>query len=354
MKKNLFISLLTFSLVILIPNQFKAQTGFNTILEYCTGTWCQWCPCGHTIINNILAQYPNTMVLGYHGAGNDPWQSYSAGIRAIFGFNAYPTGVVGRRTGIVSRSVWHSWVAYQITNIEPGVSIQVNNKNYNPSTRTITADVVLTALTNLSGSYYINFVLTENNLVYPQTGNGSCPGGENYIHKNVVKGMINGDLGTLLNTSDNWTQGHSVTVNLNYAIPSGFVESNCVINIFVYKSGGYIGSDSHIQQTRMEGVTTPVGIVNNNETPLSYSLGQNYPNPFNPVTNIKFSVPKSGNATLIIYDMMGREVAKYLDGYVDAGTYNAEVDASGWASGVYFYTLRTSEFTETKKMMLTK
>jgi hypothetical protein len=215
--------------------------------------------------------------------------------------------------------------------------------------------VVVTALDNLDGIYNINFVITENNLVYPQTGNSQCPGAPDYVHKNVVKGMINGDLGQQVNNSSPWNQGQSFTIPFSYVIPSGFVESNCVINMFVYKTGwSNISTDAFVQQTRMEGVTTPVGIVNSNEIPSKYSLEQNYPNPFNPKTNIKFSVPKGTNATLIIYDIIGREVARYLDAYIDAGTYNAEVDATGWSSGVYFYTLRTNEFTQTRKMILSK
>ena len=91
-----------------------------------------------------------------------------------------------------------------------------------------------------------------------------------------------------------------------------------------------------------------------NEVPKSFALYQNYPNPFNPTTNIHFSVPKDGTVSLKVYDMLGNLVDTYVDGFVKSGTYNAEVDASNWASGIYFYTLRTNSFVETKKMSLIK
>ncbi len=101
--------------------------------------------------------------------------------------------------------------------------------------------------------------------------------------------------------------------------------------------------------------TGPTGIINqNNEVPSNFSLSQNYPNPFNPTTNVHFSLPKDGDVSLKIYDMLGNVVETYVDGFMKAGTYNAEVDGSNWASGVYFYTLRAGNFVETKKMSLIK
>ncbi len=240
MKKHLLILIAVVALVAFNTNTSNAQNGNYPVLEYITGTWCQWCPCGHTIITGILQNYPNTMVLGYHGAGSDPWQSWTSGIRLmLFGSSqSYPTGIVGRRTGVIGRDGWNNQVVLQsnLPQFAPGVSIVVNDKQYNSTTRTITANVVLTALSTLTGDYNVMFVLTEDNIVYPQTGNGSCPGSSNYIHKNVVKAMINGDMGTVLITTDTWTQGNAVTVPLNYTVPSTVVDQNAKVNIFVFKN----------------------------------------------------------------------------------------------------------------------
>jgi len=98
----------------------------------------------------------------------------------------------------------------------------------------------------------------------------------------------------------------------------------------------------------------PVGIRQIGTIVKGFALGQNYPNPFNPTTNIHFSLPKDGDVSLKIYDILGNEVATVVSGNVKAGTYNAEVDASNWASGVYFYKLTAGNFVETKKMSLIK
>src|SRR5262245_29989000 len=67
------------------------------VLEFCTGTWCGYCPCGHVAADQILATYPNTIVIAYHGASSDPWQNFTgSALRNMLGFSAYPTAVFDR------------------------------------------------------------------------------------------------------------------------------------------------------------------------------------------------------------------------------------------------------------------
>jgi hypothetical protein len=88
--------------------------------------------------------------------------------------------------------------------------------------------------------------------------------------------------------------------------------------------------------------------------PTTFKLDQNYPNPFNPSTVINFSLPKAGNVTLKVYNSIGQEVATLINGYKDAANYQVNFDASKLSSGVYFYSITSGNFTQTKKMMLTK
>ncbi|HAX48547.1 MAG TPA: hypothetical protein DCX92_06140 [Bacteroidetes bacterium] len=93
---------------------------------------------------------------------------------------------------------------------------------------------------------------------------------------------------------------------------------------------------------------------NGSSLPENYSLEQNYPNPFNPSTGIKFSIPKSNNVTLKVYDLTGRVVASLVNEYKPAGSYEVTFDASALSSGVYYYSISSGEFTETRKMVLVK
>lgn len=97
-----------------------------------------------------------------------------------------------------------------------------------------------------------------------------------------------------------------------------------------------------------------VGVEQTIEIPNYYSLSQNYPNPFNPSTSIKFTMPEGNNVKLVVFDILGREVATLVNEFRNSGTYNVNFDASALSSGVYFYRLEAGNFTETKRMLLVK
>jgi hypothetical protein len=88
--------------------------------------------------------------------------------------------------------------------------------------------------------------------------------------------------------------------------------------------------------------------------PNAYQLEQNYPNPFNPTTTIRYSVPTAGNVTLKIYNILGQEVQTLVDHQQNAGKYVVVFDATRLATGVYFYQLKSENFTSVKKMLLLK
>ncbi|MEI7906929.1 MAG: T9SS type A sorting domain-containing protein, partial [Bacteroidota bacterium] len=91
-----------------------------------------------------------------------------------------------------------------------------------------------------------------------------------------------------------------------------------------------------------------------NTLPMQYSLSQNYPNPFNPATKIEFTIPNSSVVSLSVFDIFGREIETLLKQKLSAGSYTCYWNADHYPSGVYFYRLHTSEFTQTKKMILCK
>jgi len=93
---------------------------------------------------------------------------------------------------------------------------------------------------------------------------------------------------------------------------------------------------------------------NSSNVPEEYALFENYPNPFNPSTNIKYSVPENNFVSVKVYDVLGEEVASIINEEKSAGSYEVNFDASNLSSGIYFYTMRSGSFLETKKMVLMK
>jgi len=89
-----------------------------------------------------------------------------------------------------------------------------------------------------------------------------------------------------------------------------------------------------------------------NEIPASYSLEQNYPNPFNQLSIINFKCSIGGYISIVLYDLLGKEVKTLVNEYKQPGTYQVSFNAEGLSSGIYFYKMTAGDFSETKKMIL--
>jgi hypothetical protein len=90
------------------------------------------------------------------------------------------------------------------------------------------------------------------------------------------------------------------------------------------------------------------------DVPAQFALSQNYPNPFNPSTTISFSLPSKSLVTMKIFDVMGREVSTVVSEEMPPGNYSRLWNASGFASGVYFYRIQAGAYVETKRLVIMK
>ncbi|MBU2507163.1 MAG: T9SS type A sorting domain-containing protein [Bacteroidetes bacterium] len=99
-------------------------------------------------------------------------------------------------------------------------------------------------------------------------------------------------------------------------------------------------------------VTNVTSVSDYSNQPSEYQLYQNFPNPFNPRTVIKFQVPSSKFIKLQVYDLLGGEIQTLANEYKLPGTYEVAFNADGLPSGIYFYSLRAGDFSDTKKMIL--
>lgn len=88
--------------------------------------------------------------------------------------------------------------------------------------------------------------------------------------------------------------------------------------------------------------------------PAEFKLEQNFPNPFNPSTIIRFALPERTTVLLKIYDLLGEEVITLVNEEKEAGWYNVNFNATGFASGFYIYRMQTGQYTSIKKMLMIK
>jgi hypothetical protein len=99
---------------------------------------------------------------------------------------------------------------------------------------------------------------------------------------------------------------------------------------------------------------SPVVFIDN-IIPENYSVLQNFPNPFNPSTIIKYQIPQNSFVSLKVYNSLGQETATLVNGMVNAGSYEVQLNASNLSSGVYYYVIKAgNNFVQTKKMILMK
>ena len=94
------------------------------------------------------------------------------------------------------------------------------------------------------------------------------------------------------------------------------------------------------------------GDILNGTIPKSFELSQNYPNPFNPITTIKYAVPQQSFVNISIYNLLGEKILTLINEDKQPGNYEVLFDGSNLSSGVYFYKIVSSNFIETKKLIL--
>ena len=135
-----------------------------------------------------------------------------------------------------------------------------------------------------------------------------------------------------------------------------------VVFQFAAKDSCYIGGDIVVRNLRginNDGKTSIIDFsivttVPEVQLPKQFALEQNYPNPFNPSTTIRYSVPRSSEVSLKVYNLLGKEVATLFAGFQQAGNYVSVFNGRDLSSGIYLYKLQMGNLTETKRMVLLK
>ena len=130
--------------------------------------------------------------------------------------------------------------------------------------------------------------------------------------------------------------------------------------MFVYP--GYSHTDITVDTTMLgrvhewyssHGLFTATGITEGEDArPAAFALEPNYPNPFNPVTTLRFDLPARERVTITLFDLLGREYETLLDGVEEPGPVALRFDASGLASGSYFYRVTAGNASKIGKLVV--
>src|SRR4030095_1189803 len=218
-----------------------------------------------------------------------------------------------------------------------------------------------------SGSYSVDWVRARRYApVQPQVSNGieisapTAPGsltatvlGSTSIRINWADNSNNEDefkIERSTNGGTSWALRDSVGTNTTQYTDIGLTPNSQ----YCYRvhASNCMGNSANSNQACA--TTTITGIIQGSEIPKIFKLYQNYPNPFNPVTSIKFNIPKPSFVNITIYDALGRKLDELVNTKLIAGYYNAEWNASNYASGIYFYRIEAGDYIAEMKMVLIK
>jgi photosystem II stability/assembly factor-like uncharacterized protein len=320
------------------------------IIKKTTNGGINWITCLVGLSNDYFSIYFVDYNTGYAGGkyndvvkttnGGIDWVSKPGAVGTIFNdvyfFNANTGFALGSRINKTTNGGDNWYLCDSINDNFYSIFFMNNTTGY-----TVNWDGNVFKTTNSGDSWLIISSIAQglNSIFFTNLNTGyTCPGGYN-VHKTTNGGL-------------NWFEQN--TDPLNYYNYVFFLNEN---------TGFIIGEDGIIMKTTNGG---NVFVHNNtNEIPDKYSLYQNYPNPFNPTTKIKFDIPTEnkfplskgglkGVVSLKIYDITGREIQTLVNEKLIPGTYEITFDGSNYASGVYFYQLKSGDFVNTKKLILLK
>lgn len=351
MKKITIIFIALFCLISGFNTHIYSQAAKKVLLENWTSSTCGPCASNNPALKQWVSDHWASLTavsyhVGWPAPGNDPMylfnptQSYDR--RYYYGINAVPAAYMqGIHFYLGSPFPWSNmdtyFTMYTGQTSASGLTV-VDTRIPGDSNKAV---VTLTNYTNLpSGNYALRVMVIERWIVY------SSPPGTNgeTIFGNVFRRSLPTSQGTPISLN-----AGTYTFEFRYKIDPVWQDSSIYTMAFVQND-----NDKTIMNTARHGMIFTGIDPEFGEIPASYSLSQNYPNPFNPTTNIDFNLPKESNVTLKMYDLLGKEVKTLVEGVQKAGIYHIAVDGTELSSGIYFYTLRTDNFVETKKMTLIK
>jgi len=319
------------------------------LVELFTNTGCGYCYPVDLVLDQLAENYPDTLVaLRYHvnwPANNDPYYLFNAldnnGRKNYYNVSGVPdTHIDGFIDGTPNMSLIRSRF-----HMEPPLEITLGGY-YNSDSRTGNLNISLTGIDDAYwDSLYLRIALTESDLYYH---------GSNGLdwHHQVMRDMIPNATGYPIDIG----YGETVNRSQSFTLPAQLVAENC--EIVVFAQNDYL---KEVYQTARIKITDIPTAIDDEVAglPTEFQLAQNYPNPFNANTTISYSLEKSSEVELTVYDLAGRRVASLYNGAQNTGNYQVvwngiNDDGVVVSSGIYFYRLTVGGQSFSRQMMLLK
>jgi hypothetical protein len=362
----------------------------KVLLEEFTGAWCGFCPYGTVEIDTIMTNYPYVIPVAVHDdagtAGADLMvapegpaidSAYDQGdptalIDRVF-YLDQPAVAIGDASGNAWDFLWETYVQTRDA-MESPANVSLLNTSYDSTSRLITSTVRADFLANVGGDYRLNLYVVEDSVVGSGTGydqhnyfSNATQGGSvdpqsplaalsdpivGWYHRHVLRKAAGGAYGDSGIITPIVGPGSSFTKTYTYTLPAGYNANQITLVGIVQEYTAdrkyrYVlnAEDAPLIQT----ATAIAPVSNSNFENVSL-----YPNPANNLLTVQFGLIQNGGVAAYVTDMVGQRMGEIYNGELNTGTHTLTLNASSYAAGVYFVTLKTADSEITQRFVVTK
>ena len=338
--------------IILIGTSLMAQSSpAKVLIEEHTGAWCGYCPDGHVILDQLLANNPtNTIgVMVHNGDGMD--FGYGNSLSAFY-VTGFPQGTINRRSAAISRNLWVSTTASILAQGPTSVTVSFDSVLYNPSLRKLNVYMKAYFTGNEAGDIRFNGILVEDAITgtgpnydqsnyfnttsnHPMYGLGNPIVG--YVHDKVARTYFGGPFGTLNSLPTTITAGSTYIKHYTFTVPATYDDTELSVIGMVSRVAGATADDREIINSE---VTDAITIIN-------YAVGMEedeatfnaiYPNPTQGIVNITPAV--SGKQQLSVTNILGELVMSKEVNLVSGSPFSIDITAQ--PVGIYLLRIGNS------------
>ena len=367
MKKHILLLTLGLSCG-LVNAQFSIQ---KAVLEEFTGAWCQYCPDGAVIAEQIDQNQANAIVYAVHSG--DAMEVTVGTDMASFYNPAFPEALINRAGALVSRGQWNSTVQGELTGAGV-VTVALDSITYDVQTRELGVTVKATFTGPASGDMRFNLVLFEDHITgtgsgYNQVNAFNNTAGHPYYqagnpivgfdHRHVLRTMLSGAWGEAGIIPSTANFGTSASKRYTYTLPANWKDYDVTIAGLVQRYDGAGIGDREILNAE-EFHLSPL-IISNDVPALGQAPVMHLsPNPSSGVTKVAFEIHEAGMIRMEVLNTLGQHVADLGSGYMNEGMHTLAwngADAAGRPvrNGVYLIRLITENGqSATQRLMLAR
>lgn len=339
----------------------------RVIVEEFTGAWCQFCPDGAVVLDQLEQQ--NGDMLAIASVHSSDQMEFNDGIRTAFNVSSYPSAQVDRKffDGEAkipfSRGQWATRVTSQLNEFSP---VLVNTgSTFDTQSRNLTVDVEVFSTDYAAGDLRVILYIVEDSVIgsgtgydqvnyyntqsgHPYSGAGNPIVG--YPHRHTLRSLPNGTMGDDQLLPATISPNMSITGQYTTTIDASWDETkiNVIAAVYQYDANVNNGQILNIGQSHLG---DPIILAGNQPKPELNTMTV-FPNPVSDMGIVQVEFAQTTDATFEVFNTYGQKVALLKEGTFTSGKHNVYFDVQNIPAGIYFINVYTAEGSLTEKIIV--